>query len=217
MPDSDIRSTAADYFPERRTLTSLREAAAHCKACDLWEIGTQTVFGKGLKRSRLMLIGEQPGNEEDLQGEPFVGPAGRILDEGLERAGINRRDVYLTNVVKHFKWVPEGKRRLHKKPDRVEIAACLPWLEAEIEVVRPEVLICLGSTAARTLIRKNFRVTREHGTLVESELAKYVMATYHPSAILRSRSSEQRREAMDTFVEDLSRITPFLNGKTTPS
>ena len=204
--------TAADRMPPRLSLTRLRRAASGCRACHLWQVGTRTVFGEGLLRSRLMLVGEQPGDEEDRTGRPFVGPSGRLLDEVLDEAGIARDDAYVTNVVKHFKWEPRGKRRLHKKPNAREIGACVPWLEAEIEVVRPEVILCLGSTAAKTLLGGDFSVTRRRGDWIESPWAPGVMATLHPSAILRIRDREERAEARRRYVEDFDVVGRFLNG-----
>src|SRR5436190_717111 len=182
MPQSVDTGTAAQYLPERLSLGSLREAAAGCQACPLWRTGTQTVFGEGAARSELMLVGEQPGDREDREGHPFVGPAGRLLDEALEEAGIDRTRAYVTNVVKHFKWQARGKRRIHAKPAWSEIAACRPWLDAELTVVKPQVLVCLGATAAQALLGRSFRVTRERGKPVESDLAPHVLATIHPSA-----------------------------------
>ena len=208
----DGEISAADFLPDRLTLTSLREASQGCRGCHLYERATHTVFGEGLKRSRLMLVGEIAGDEEDLAGRPFVGPAGRLLDRALIEAGIERGDAYVTNVVKHFKWEPKGRRRLHKKPNAREIGACLPWLEAEIEVVRPRVLMCLGATAAQTLIGKSFRVTRQRGEFVPSHLAPFVTATIHPSAILRSPTDEARQAEMRRFVEDLRGVERVLNG-----
>ena len=204
------RDSAEDLIPEKPTITSLQEAAADCQACDLWERGTQTVFGEGRRRAKVMFIGEQPGNEEDLQGKPFVGPAGRLLDEALELAGIDRREAYVTNVVKHFKWEARGKRRIHKKPNSSEIDACRPWLEAEIDAVKPKVIVCLGATAAQSLLGKEFRVTRQRGEIVESTLAPVVMATVHPSSILRAPDDETRRTEMRRFVEDLKKIAGIL-------
>src|ERR687896_2528294 len=186
--------TAAPLVPERPTLGKLREAAAGCKACPLWETGTQTVFGEGLARAEVMLVGEQPGDREDREGRPFVGPAGRLLDEALEEAGIDRSLAYVTNVVKHFKWTARGKRRIHAQPSWGEIAACRPWLEAELAVVRPRVLVCLGATAAQALLGRDFRVMQRRGELVESDLAEYVTATVHPSSILRAHDEERDRE-----------------------
>src|SRR6267154_725116 len=172
-------TSAADFFPKRKSLKAFREAAADCKGCDLWERGTQTVFGEGARHAQVLFVGEQPGNEEDLSGKPFVGPAGRLLDEALVEAGIDRRLVYVTNVVKHFKWEPRGKRRIHKKPGTTEIAACRPWLETEIQVVKPRGIVCLGATAAHTLLGPTFKVTAYRGALVPSPLAPLVLATVH--------------------------------------
>ena len=201
--------TAAEYLPERLELTSLREAAAHCQGCELWRNATQTVFGEGAKRSQMMLVGEQPGDREDRDGRPFVGPAGRLLDEALEEAGIDRTRAYLTNVVKHFKWQARGKRRIHAKPAWSEIAACRPWLDAELAVVQPDVLVCLGATAAQTLLGRTFRVTRERGRVVESDLAPHVLATIHPSAILRADETNRERERA-AFVADLQAAASLL-------
>jgi uracil-DNA glycosylase family protein len=195
--------SAADFLPERLSLAALREAARGCTACPLWRTGTQTVFGEGLKRASLMLVGEQPGDREDLAGRPFVGPAGRLLDEALEEAGIDRADAYVTNAVKHFKWQPKGKRRIHQKPNRYEIEACRPWLDAELAVVRPEVLVCLGATAAQALLGRAVRVTRDRGRPLESELAPVALATVHPSSILRAPDDESRRLERGLFVDDL--------------
>jgi uracil-DNA glycosylase family protein len=195
-------SGAEALIPERPTLSKLREAAAGCEACPLHETGTQTVFGEGLKRARLMLIGEQPGDREDIEGHPFVGPAGRILDQALEEAGIDRSDAYVTNVVKHFKWTPKGKRRIHQAPKAEEIKACAPWLEAELEVVDPEVMVCLGATAVRAIIGSKARVMKDHGEFLESKLGRAAMPTLHPSAILRA-DPEDRDDAMALLVGDL--------------
>lgn len=194
--------SAASLVPDRPTLATLREAVAGCKACPLWKTGTQTVFGEGSPRAEVMLVGEQPGDQEDRAGRPFVGPAGRLLDKGLDDAGIDRRLAYVTNVVKHFKWTPRGKRRIHAKPNWSEIAACRPWLEAELAVVGPRVLVCLGATAAQALLGRQFRVTRERGELVETELAPYALATVHPSSILRA-ADEDREAEYAAFVADL--------------
>jgi len=202
--------TAAPLVPPRPTLVSLRAAAAECKACDLWARGTQTVFGEGARRAAAMLVGEQPGNEEDLSGRPFVGPAGRLLDQALDEAGIERSRTYVTNVVKHFKWEPRGKRRIHAKPDALEIFACLPWLEAELAVVRPQLVVCLGATAAQAFLGKKFKVTRERGKILTSPLAPRVLATVHPSSILRAPDDEARHREMELFVRDLRRIAPLL-------
>src|SRR5690242_15154946 len=203
-------SAANDLIPPRPTLTSLKNAAAGCKACDLWLKGTQTVFGEGSRRSRVMFIGEQPGNEEDLSGKPFVGPAGRLFDSALEEAGIDRKQTYVTNVVKHFKWEPRGKRRIHKKPNSIEIAACRPWLESEIAVVKPDVIVALGATAAQALIGPQFRVTKQRGEFIPSTLAPYVMATVHPSSILRAPDDETRRLESRRFVDDLKKLAKMI-------
>jgi DNA polymerase len=203
--------TAAPLIPARPTLETLRPAAARCRACDLWKRGTQTVFGEGAARAQVMLVGEQPGNDEDLAGRPFVGPAGKLLDQALEEAGIDRRQAYVTNVVKHFKWEPRGKRRIHAKPDAVEITACLPWLQAEIDVVKPRALVCLGATAAQALLGRQFRVTQQRGRLVPSPLAPLVTATVHPSSILRAPDDETRRVERARFVDDLKKVAKALS------
>ena len=197
-------------LPERPTLEAVRAVAAGCKACDLYKRGTQTVFGEGPKRAEIMLVGEQPGDAEDLAGHPFVGPAGKLLDRALAEAGIDRNVVYLTNVVKHFKWEPRGKRRIHAKPNAGEISACRPWLETEIALLRPRVLICLGATAAQALLGKTFRVSKQRGEFVESSLAPLVTATVHPSSILRAPDDEARRAEMGQFVADLKRVASAL-------
>jgi uracil-DNA glycosylase len=202
--------TAAPLIPPRPTLNKLRAVAAECTACDLWKTGTQTVFGEGKQSSLIMFIGEQPGDKEDLSGRPFVGPAGALLDKSLEEAGIDRTKVYVTNVVKHFKWEPRGKRRIHKKPNGVEITACRPWLQSEISVIKPRAIICLGSTAAQAVISPKFKVTLQRGLFVPSDLAEYVTATVHPSSILRAPSGEARRVERERFVEDLKKIRAAL-------
>jgi uracil-DNA glycosylase family protein len=191
------------------TLPTLREAAADCRACPLWKVGTQTVFGEGPGNAELMLVGEQPGDREDREGRPFVGPAGRLLDEALAEAGIDRSRAYLTNAVKHFKWRASGKRRIHAKPNWSEIAACRPWLDSELEVVRPDVLVCLGATAAQALLGPTFRVTKQRGQPVESDLAPHVLATIHPSAILRG-DPESRKSELAAFVKDLEVAASLL-------
>jgi DNA polymerase len=196
----------SELLPERPTLASVREVAAGCKACDLYKRGTQTVFGEGPRKAEVMLVGEQPGDAEDLAGHPFVGPAGKLLDNALEQAGIDRSQVYVTNVVKHFKWEPRGKRRIHAKPNAGEIRACRPWLETEIALVKPRALICLGATAAQALLGKSFKVSKQRGELVDSALAPLVAATVHPSSILRAPDDDARREEMRRFVEDLKKI-----------
>ncbi len=205
-------SSAAPLIPPKPTLPKLREAAADCKACDLWERGTQTVFGEGKPAAKLMLVGEQPGDQEDQAGRPFVGPAGRLLDRALEDAGIDRSQVYVTNVVKHFKWEPRGKRRIHAKPNSAEIAACRPWLEAEIATVRPRAIVCLGATAAQALLGKDFKVTLRRGEFVASALAPLVMATVHPSSLLRAPDEETRHRETARFVEDLKKVAERLRG-----
>ena len=202
--------TAAPLVPAKPTLPSLRRTAAGCRACDLWRRGTQTVFGEGSSRARVMLVGEQPGDREDLEGRPFVGPAGRVLDAALEKAGIDRSAVYVSNAVKHFKWEPRGKRRIHQKPNSVEIAACRPWLDAELAVVRPDVLVCLGATAAQALLGRSFRVSRQRGRFVTSALAPRVLATVHPSSILRAPDAETRRAETERFVSDLKKVAHAL-------
>ena len=201
---------ASPLIPSRPTLENLRTAAACCTACPLWKTGTQTVFGEGNKHAKVICIGEQPGNDEDLAGKPFVGPAGKLLDKALEEAGINRDEVYVTNAVKHFKWEPKGKRRIHKKPNAREIAACRPWLDAELDLFKPKVVVCLGATAAQALLGKDFRVSQQRGEFVESDLAEYVTATVHPSSILRAPDDETRRAEMKRFVEDLKRVAKII-------
>jgi DNA polymerase len=189
-----------------KSIQELAEEARDCKNCPLWKNATQTVFGEGRPKARIMFVGEQPGNDEDLSGKPFVGPAGRLLDVSLVEAGIDRKKVYVTNVVKHFKWEPRGKRRIHKKPSASEIAACRPWLDAEIASVKPAVIVCLGSTAAQALLGKGFRVTTRRGEFIESSLAPQVMATVHPSSILRAPDEASRHKEERKFVADLKRI-----------
>jgi DNA polymerase len=192
------------------TLESAREAARACRACELWRTGTQTVFGEGAPDAEVLLVGEQPGDQEDLTGRPFVGPAGKLLDRALEEAGIDRRRVFVTNVVKHFKWEPRGKRRIHTKPSAAEIAACRPWLETEIALVKPRIIVCLGATAAQALLGKAFKVTRQRGEFVPSPLAPLVLATVHPSALLRAPDEETRRAETRRFVEDLAKVAARL-------
>ena len=195
------------FETEYETLDQAREVAKGCKRCDLWKSGTQTVFGEGSSKAKLMLVGEQPGDQEDLAGRPFVGPAGKLLDSALEEAGIDRRVAYVTNVVKHFKWQPRGKRRIHQKPNAAEVAACRVWFDAELSFVRPHVLVCLGATAAQALLGRQFRVSKDRGVPVESELAPVVMATVHPSSILRS---DNREAEFALLVEDLRRVADAL-------
>jgi uracil-DNA glycosylase len=202
--------TAAPRLPERPSLPALRAAARGCKACDLWRTATQTVFGEGAAPAGVMLVGEQPGDQEDLQGRPFVGPAGRLLDRALEAAGIDRTRVYVTNVVKHFKWEPRGKRRIHAKPNAAEIAACRPWLESEIAVVKPRIVVCLGATAAQALLGKSFKVTRQRGEFVPTDFGALATATVHPSSILRAPDETTRHAEMERFVEDLAKVSARL-------
>jgi uracil-DNA glycosylase len=205
--------SALDFFPEKIGYTSLKAAADHCKGCDLYKFATQTVFGEGATKSSVMFVGEQPGDEEDLEGRPFVGPAGRLFDRALAEAGIDRGQTYVTNAVKHFKWKPRGKRRLHEKPKASEVEACLPWLGAEIEIVKPRILVLLGATAAQALLGKQFRVTKQRGIWLESELAGRVIATVHPSSILRAPDPETREAAYAEFVHDLETIAAELNSR----
>jgi uracil-DNA glycosylase family protein len=198
------------FDAEGRSLDDLRAEAADCKACDLWKTGTQTVFGEGTESAEIVFVGEQPGDKEDLAGRPFVGPAGRVLDEGLEAAGIDRSLAYVTNAVKHFKWTARGKRRIHQKPNAAEMAACRPWLEAELAAVRPKVLVALGATAAQSLLGRQFRVTKQRGKPVESDLAPFVVATVHPSSILRQETDDDRAAAMKDFVADLEVVAKLL-------
>jgi uracil-DNA glycosylase len=202
--------SAADYLPDRRSLSSLRGAADGCRGCGLYRDATQTVFGDGSSSAEVVLVGEQPGNQEDVQGKPFVGPAGRLLDEALADAGIDPKRSYVTNVVKHFKFTRRGKRRIHKKPGAEEIQACLPWLDAELETVKPKALVCLGATAAQALLGRQFRVTQQRGRFLDSHLAPVVMATVHPSSILRAPDEETRREERKRFVADLRKLARKL-------
>ena len=201
---------ATPFLPERRTLGALREAAAGCRGCHLWRPATQTVFGEGLKRARVMFVGEQPGDKEDLAGRPFVGPAGKELDKGLEAAGIARDEAYVTNVVKHFKFEERGRRRIHQTPKRFEIDACKPWLAEELHVVGPEALVLLGATAAKALMGSAFRLTRHRGELLDCELAPIVTATIHPSAILRQRGDPARAAEREAFADDLRVVAQAL-------
>ena len=201
---------ATPFLPEKRTLAALREAAAGCRGCHLWRPATQTVFGEGLKRSRLMFVGEQPGDKEDLAGKPFVGPAGKEFDRGLQAAGIARGEAYLTNVVKHFKFEERGRRRIHQTPKRFEIEACKPWLDEELRVVAPEAVVFLGATAAKAVFGASFRVTRHRGELLDSDLAPIVCATIHPSSILRQRDDDARQAERKAFAEDLRVVAQAL-------
>ena len=201
---------ATPFLPERRTLEALRKTASGCRGCHLWRGATQTVFGEGLKRSRVMLVGEQPGDQEDRQGKPFVGPAGKELDRGLVAAEIARDEAYVTNVVKHFKFEERGRRRIHQTPKRFEIDACRPWLDEEMRVVEPEALVLLGATAAKALLGSSFRLTQHRGELLDSQLAPIVTATIHPSAILRAPDDEARAAQRESFAEDLRVVARAL-------
>jgi uracil-DNA glycosylase len=202
--------TAAPFVPASRSLKTLREAARGCRGCPLWKVGTQTVFGEGPARARVIMVGEQPGDREDIEGRPFVGPAGRLLDQALVAAGIDRSDVYVTNAVKHFKWEPAGKRRLHKKPNAREIAACRPWLDAELEALKPEIIVALGATAAQGLMGASFRVTQSRGQIFRDvPWAKAFIATIHPSSILRG-DPEERAAALAAFAADLKVVARLL-------
>ena len=206
------RETAAPLIPANPTLSSLGATANSCRACPLWARAKQTVFGEGSPTAKVVFIGEQPGFDEDVAGKPFVGPAGKVLDKGLIASGIDRKDVYVTNVVKHFKWEPKGNLHMHKKPNASEVAACLPWLEAELEALQPTVVVCLGATAAQALLGREFRVSQQRGQLVPSDLAPYVMATVHPSSILRTPDDESRRREMKRFIGDLKKIAKVIHG-----
>jgi len=202
--------SARDFLPSHLSLSALREAARDCRGCPLFQHATQTVFGLGRRASRLMLVGEQPGDEEDRRGEPFVGPAGRLLDEALTAVGIDRSDTYVTNVVKHFKWVAQGKRRLHQKPTGREVAACLPWLENEIALIEPQLIVCLGATAAQALLGSDFRVTVSRGRSMMTRFGPPAVATVHPSSILRQKTSVDREREMKLFVADLESVARLL-------
>jgi uracil-DNA glycosylase len=199
--------------PDRPTLTKLREAVRDCRACDLWEDATQPVMGEGAADASLMLVGEQPGDREDIEGHPFVGPAGGVLDRGLEQAGIARNDVYITNAVKHFRYRLRGKRRIHQKPDRWQVNACFPWLQAELALVQPAALVCLGATAGQALLGSHIRIGRDRGKPIDSDLAELVTVTTHPSAILRERDEEAREQAMEQFVSDLQEVARWLSAR----
>ncbi len=197
-------------IPERPSLSNMRAAVQGCQACDLWEGATQGVMGEGARHAAVMFVGEQPGDREDVEGHPFVGPAGRVLDRGLEEAGIARDDVYITNAVKHFRYKQRGKRRIHQKPDRWQVSACFPWLETELAMVKPPALVILGATAAQALLGPHVRIGRDRGRPIESDLAELVTVTTHPSAILRAQD-EDRAEAMREFVADLKRVAQWLS------
>ena len=209
-----VTGSAADFIPPRRTLRSLREASRACRGCRLWMVGTQTVFGEGKAPAKVMLVGEQPGDAEDREGHPFVGPAGRLLDDALAEAGIDRSDVYITNAVKHFKWErgEKSKRRIHKKPNAGEMTACRPWLDQELALVRPEVVVCLGATAAQVLLGRSFRVTKSRGRKQSAPFADAVFATVHPSAVLRAPDADARAEARRALIADLRNVAKYLRG-----
>jgi uracil-DNA glycosylase len=210
MPKRDV-PTAAPFVPPNPTLPKLQLASKGCKGCELYKRGTQTVFGEGARRASVIFVGEQPGDKEDLEGKPFVGPAGNILNKALEAAQIDRTEVYVTNAVKHFKWEARGKRRIHKKPNALEVAACRPWLDAEIAVLEPRVVVCLGATAAQALLGKSFRVTQQRGEVITSPLMPYaIMATVHPSSILRAPDEDARHAEMARFIDDLKKIAPMV-------
>ena len=209
MGQLELDGSAASLIPAKPTIPKLRDAAAGCKACPLWQTGTQTVFGEGEPTADIIFVGEQPGDQEDLEGKPFVGPAGKLLDKAMVEAGIDRSQAYVTNVVKHFKWQPRGKRRIHQKPNWSEIAACRPWLDTEIALLEPRVLVCLGATAAQALLGRDFRVSRQRGELVDSPLAPNVIATVHPSSILRG-DPETREVEYREFVRDLEKVAQLI-------
>ncbi len=202
--------SAAPFVPQTKSIRTLTVAAHECRGCDLYKTATQVVFGAGPGKARVVFVGEQPGDQEDRQGAPFVGPAGAMLDKALEDAGIPRDDVYVTNAVKHFKWEPRGKRRIHKKPRASEVKACWPWLEAELRAVKPEIVVCLGATAAQSMLGAQFKLMQNRGKLVVSPLAEHVVATIHPSAVLRAPDSEGRRQAYESLVADLRVVAKAL-------
>ncbi|HYD16828.1 MAG TPA: UdgX family uracil-DNA binding protein [Candidatus Nanoarchaeia archaeon] len=209
MPRRPLQISAADFLPEKLTLPALQEVSRGCRGCDLWTVGTRTVFGDGASPAQVMFVGEQPGDKEDLSGKPFVGPAGGLLDKALAASEIDRKRVYVTNAVKHFKWEPRGKRRIHKKPSSLEIAACKPWLDSEIEVIRPEVIVLLGATAAQSLLGKTFKVTQRRGEIIDQSGQLY-LATVHPSSILRAPDDATRQEEMSRFIDDLKQVRRAL-------
>ena len=205
MRDSE-KTSAAPWVPPRASLPALIEASKSCRGCHLYEHATQTVFGAGPEHARIVMVGEQPGDQEDVQGQPFVGPAGKLLDKAMEEAEIDRSLVYVTNAVKHFKFEPRGKRRIHQKPNGLEIDACFPWLEAEMDLIQPEVVVCLGATAAQALLGRAFRVTQHRGEFFQHPRAKWVLATVHPSSLLRMPEPERRHDEYKLFVKDLKRV-----------
>ncbi len=202
--------SAYEFIPPKPTLTKLWQAAQDCRACELYKLGTQAVLGEGPRQAAALFIGEQPGDQEDLTGRPFVGPAGRVLDEALAEVGIPRKEVFVTNAVKHFKWEPRGKRRIHQKPTLGEVKACRPWLETELALVKPQGIVCLGATAAQSLLGPQFRITRDHGQFFDSEWASWITATIHPSAILRMPDREKQEEARASFLDDLRKVLKRL-------
>lgn len=202
----DPQPTAADFLPEKRTLRTLAKAAESCQGCHLFENATQTVFGEGREKAKIVAIGEQPGDREDIEGKPFVGPAGKLLAEALEQAGIERQDVYITNVVKHFKFTERGKRRVHKKPNSREIFACRPWLEAELSTVQPEAVVCLGATSAQALLGRDFRITKSRGEIFATDWCERTLATWHPAAILRMPDKTRRRSMEQELIDDLAQL-----------
>ena len=212
-PKASAKRSAAQYLPKLHSLANLRKAAGDCRGCDLYKNATQTVFGEGALRAKVMFVGEEPGDVEDKEGQPFVGPAGKLFRKAMKQVGIGRADAYITNAVKHFKFVWRGKRRIHQKPKRTEVIACRPWLQAEIEAVRPRVIVALGATAAQTLLGPSFRLTQHRGEFVESEWPARVTATIHPSAILRAPDERSRREAMAKFITDLKVVAKALKGR----
>ena len=209
--DHIVATSAAEFVPDTSSLRTLATAAQHCRGCPLFASATQAVFGEGPKNATVVFVGEQPGDAEDLAGEPFVGPAGRLLDAVMEDVGIDRTKIYVTNAVKHFKWTPRGKRRMHAKPSAREVSACRPWLEAELELIKPEVLVCLGATAAQSLLGRNFRLTKVRGQTFASDWARWTMATYHPSAVLRAKQTDQGDEIMADFTADLRSIAQLIH------
>jgi uracil-DNA glycosylase family protein len=209
----EARGDATPFLPERKSLKSLREAAAHCRGCHLYAPATQTVFSDGPKRARVMMVGEMPGDREDRAGKVFVGPAGRELDKALEAVGIDRADVYITNVVKHFKFEERGKRRIHQKPGKREVDACMPWLRSELDVVKPTALLLLGATAGKALLGESFKLTQSRGRPLDSDLAELVVATIHPSAILRARDDASRQAQRESFTADLRAVAESLAGR----
>src|SRR5918995_262937 len=217
LPSKEPERSARPFVPDSRSLTALAAAAEGCKGCDLYARATQVVFGAGAKRATMMLVGEQPGDKEDLEGKPFVGPAGAMLQRALEEAGLRPETIYVTNAVKHFSWEPRGKRRIHKKPRASEVRACRPWLEAELEAIRPDVIVCLGATASQSLLGSTFKLTAHRGELLDSPFAGAVVATIHPSSILRAPDSESRRLAYESLVADLKVAAQALKRAKTPA